>query len=60
LIEGVALAKAGDADAATRLAHHFLLAMMDEKQGKFWLRLAAKHGGKREKESYQSFLEVDE
>ena len=54
----IPLAKAGDADAATRLAHHFLLVVNDEKQAKYWLQQAAKHGGKREKESYQSFLEV--
>ncbi len=70
LIEGIALsqqeqekliplAKAGNADAATSLAYHFLLAVMDEKQGKYWLQQAAKHGGKREKEVYQSFLEPD-
>lgn len=70
LIEGIALsyqeqqkliplAKAGDVAAATRLAHHFILAVNDEKKGKYWLRQAAKYGGKREKESYQSFLEVD-
>jgi hypothetical protein len=49
----------GDAGAALELAVHFGFAMMDEDAARHWYREAARLGGKREKEIYESFLHAE-
>lgn len=51
------LARGGDAKAATALGEHFLLVENDHDAAKHWFRMAAEHGGPKEKEVYQSLLE---
>jgi len=70
LIEGISKSKeerselyervdSGDASAALELAEHYLLAMNDHEAAGRWFREAARLGGKREKEIYESFLHPD-
>jgi hypothetical protein len=47
----------GDAGAATALALHFAFVETDEVKAAYWLKLAAKLGGHKERENYRVFLE---
>jgi hypothetical protein len=51
------LANAGDADSATKLAHHFMLAANDEDKARYWFHKAAILGGDEERENYEAFME---
>jgi hypothetical protein len=70
LIEGISRSKEerselydrvdrGDASAALELAEHYLLVMNDHKAAERWFREAARLGGKKEKEIYESFLHAE-
>jgi TPR repeat protein len=47
----------GDAKAASALGEHFFLVENDYEAAKHWFRKAAEHGGAKEKEVYQSYLD---
>ena len=49
----------GDAAAALQLAEHYLLVMNDYEAAGQWFREAARLGGKKEKEIYESFLHAE-
>lgn len=53
-------AQSGDATAASQLGRYFALVEMDDKQAKKWFEIAARFGGKSEREELESFFETEE